>query len=184
MKKSLSIKDMVLSAVFTAVCCLLSIITIPSGIVPITLGSLGVMLTAMTLDTKKSIVSVVLFVLLGCFGLPVFSGMQGGIGVIAGPTGGYIYSYIFMVPIIGMASKCLNKSLSSGMFTFLGCIVALAVNYIIGTAHFLVVMNGIKGEGYSLWTALSVCVFSFIPFDIIKSILAIVVAQRIRPILK
>lgn len=184
MKKSLNIKDMVLCAVFTAICCVCSMITVPTGVIPITLGSFAVMLTAMTLNTKNAFISVLLFIALGCVGLPVFSGLQGGIGVLATPSGGYIYSYLLMVPVISMASKCLNKSLSSGMFTFLGCIVAVAVNYIIGTAHFLIVMNAVKGDSYSLWSALCVCAFSFIPFDILKSIIAIIVAQRIRPLLK
>lgn len=184
MKKSLNIKDMVVCAVFTAFCCVCSMITLPVGVIPITFAVFAVMLTAMVLDTKNALISVVLFIVLGCIGIPVFSGMQGGIGVLAGPSGGYIYSYILMVPIISMASKCLNKSVSSGMFTFLGCIVAIAVNYIVATAHFLIVMNAVNGKDYSLWSALCTCAFSFIPFDILKSIVAIIVAQRIRPLLK
>ena len=182
MKKGLSVKDMVLCALFAAICCVGSIITVPTGIVPVTLGTFGIMVTAMILGTKRGIISVVLFIILGAIGLPVFSNMAGGIGVLAGPTGGYIYSYILMVPIIGLASKCLNKTLSSGMFTFLGCLAALAVCYIVGTAHFMVVMNYVNDKPYSLWAALGTCVFQFIPFDIAKAIIAIIIAPRLKPL--
>ena len=87
-----------------------------------------------------------------------------------------------MVPIIGLASKCLNKTLSSGMFTFLGCLAALAVCYIVGTAHFMVVMNYVNDKPYSLWAALGTCVFQFIPFDIAKAIIAIIIAPRLKPL--
>lgn len=183
MSKKFSVKDMVLCALFAAVCCICSMITIPTGIVPVTLGTFGIMVTAMILGTKRGIISVVLFIILGAIGLPVFSNLQGGIGILAGPTGGYIYSYILMVPIIGIASKCLNKTLSSGMFTMLGCLVAILVCYVVGTAHFMIVMS-VKGSAVGLWSALGMCVFPFVPFDIIKAVIAILIAPRLKPICK
>lgn len=183
MSKKFSVKDMVLCALFAAICCVCSIITIPTGIVPVTLGTFGIMVTAMILGTKRGIISVALFIILGAIGLPVFSGMNGGFGVLAGPTGGYIYSYLLMVPIIGMASKCLNKTLSSGMFTMLGCIAAILVCYLVGTVHFMIVMN-VAGKPMGVWAALCACVFPFIPFDLLKAVLAIIIAPRLKPICK
>ena len=183
MSKKFSVKDMVLCALFAAICCVCSIITIPTGIVPVTLGTFGIMVTAMILGTKRGIISVALFIILGIIGLPVFSGMNGGFGVLAGPTGGYIYSYLLMVPIIGMASKCLNKTLSSGMFTMLGCIASIFVCYLVGTVHFMIVMN-VAGKPMGILAALGACVFPFIPFDLIKAVLAIIIAPRLKPLCK
>lgn len=176
-------KDMVLVALFAAVCCVCSIITVPTGIVPVTLGTFGIMVTAMILGEKRGIISVALFIVLGMIGLPVFSGMQGGFGVLAGPTGGYIYSYLLMVPIIGVASKCLNKTLSSGMFTMLGCIAAIFVCYLVGTAHFMIVMS-VKGNPMGIWSSLCACVFPFVLFDLLKAVLAIIIAPRLKPLCK
>ena len=181
--KGFSIKDMVFISLFAAVCCVCGIITIPIGAVPVTLANFGIMATTMILGEKRAIISVVLYIIIGLIGIPVFSGAQGGIGVLVGPTGGYIYSYIIMVPLVGIASKCLNKTLSSGMFTMLGCLAALFVCYLIGTTHYMIVMS-VSGNGVGLFTALCTCVFPFIPFDIVKAVLAIIAAPRLKPLCK
>lgn len=183
--KKINVKDMVLCALFTAFCCVCSIITLPIGVVPISLATFGVMATTMILGEKRAMISVVLFVLLGVVGLPVFSGMQGGIGVIAGPTGGYIYSYILMVPIVGIASKCLNKTLSSGMFTMLGCLAAMFVNYLVGTIHYVLVMGaGASDNGFVFTQLILSCALMFVPGDVLKSIFAIIIAPRLKPLCK
>ena len=177
--KKFSVKDMALCALFAAFCCVCSTITLPIGVVPVSLATFGIMATTMILGEKRAIISVVLFIVMGLVGLPVFAGMQGGLGVITGPTGGYIYSYILMVPIVGLASKCLNKTVSSGMFTMLGCLAAIFVNYLVGTIHFLV-WSGI--QNVSFLTVLYNCVLPFIVGDILKSILAIIIAPRLKPL--
>jgi len=179
--KKFSVKDMALCALFAAFCCVCSILTLPIGVVPVSLATFGVMATTMILGEKRAIISVALFIILGVVGLPVFAGMQGGLGVITGPTGGYIYSYILMVPIVGLASKCLNKTVSSGMFTMLGCLAAMFVNYLVGTIHFMLVADL---ESKSFISILLTCVLPFIIGDIIKSILAIIIAPRLKPLCK
>jgi len=179
--KKFSVKDMALCALFAAFCCVCSILTLPIGVVPVSLATFGVMATTMILGEKRAIISVALFIILGVVGLPVFAGMQGGLGVITGPTGGYIYSYILMVPIVGLASKCLNKTVSSGMFTMLGCLAAMFVNYLVGTIHFMLVADL---ESKSFVSILLTCVLPFIIGDIIKSILAIIIAPRLKPLCK
>lgn len=182
-KKGFSIKDMVLCALFAAICCVFSILTLPIGVVPISFATFGVMATTMILGEKRAIISVVLFIAMGVIGLPVFAGMQGGLSAITGPTGGYIYSYILMVPIVGLASKCLNKTVSSGMFTMLGCLAAMFVNYLVGTIHFVLVAS-VPDNGFVFTQLIMSCVLIFIPGDIIKSILAIIIAPRLKPLCK
>ena len=88
------------SAVLAAVICILSPITVPIGPIPVTLGLFAVMLTGVVLEAKKSLAAVLVFVLLGLCGLPVFSGAKGGFSVFAGPTGGYIWSYFLSAFLI------------------------------------------------------------------------------------
>lgn len=168
-------KDMVLCAVFAAVLCVLAVITIPIGPVPITLGTLGVMLTASILGAKKGTVSVLVYILLGAIGLPVFSGFHGGFQVIAGPTGGYITAYIFMALFIGIFTKKLptNKLLAMGKIA-LFCFIGVIICYFLGTLQFMFVQN----TGFV--KSLGICVFPFIPFDAAKAVVAGYLAYVLR----
>ena len=75
-------------------------IPLPSG-VPINLAVLGVLLSAGCLGFRYGTLTQLVYVLLGCVGLPVFAGFNGGLHVIAGPTGGYIVGYILCAGIVG-----------------------------------------------------------------------------------
>ena len=182
-KGKINVKDTILCALFAAVCCVCSIITIPIGAVPITLSTFGIMVTALILGLKRGEISAAVFILLGAVGLPVFSGMNGGFGVLAGPTGGYIYSYLLMVPLIALFSKNLKKSVKKIAWAFLGCVLAIIICYFIGTVHFMIVMSA-KGSNIGIFSALSLCVLPFIPFDLLKAVIAIIVAIRLKPICK
>ncbi len=182
-KQKFNIKDTLLCAIFAAVCCVCSIITVPIGTIPVTLGTFGIMVTALMLDFKKGEISTAVFVMLGAVGLPVFSGMNGGFGVLAGPTGGYIYSYLLMVPLISLFAKKLKKSFKKIALAFLGCLLAIAVCYFIGTIHFMIVMSA-TGSDINIFKAISLCVLPFIPFDIIKAVVAIIIAVRLKPLIK
>ena len=96
-KKKISTKDMVQIAMFTAVVAVLSQIAIPMpSEVPVTLQTLAVALCGYVLGSKKGAVSLLVYALLGAVGAPVFANFKGGLGAIAGPTGGFIWGFIFM----------------------------------------------------------------------------------------
>lgn len=167
-------KDMVLCAVFAAILCVLSVITVPIGPVPITLGYLGVMLTAVVLGPKKGVISVAVYIALGCIGLPVFSGFKGGFGVLLGPTGGYAWSYIIMAFVIGlMTKKLFQKKWLAAMQIFIACSVGGAISYAAGTAQFMAVMDTGLGE------AMAMCVIPFIPFDIGKAVVTAIIGLTV-----
>lgn len=160
-------KTIVICAVFAALMCVFSVITIPTGIIPITMGTFGIMLTAVILGAKRGAVSVAVFILLGAVGLPVFSGFKGGVQVLFGPTGGYIWSYIPMAVIIGAVSKKLPESrVTAVLKVVLGCLAGMAVLYALGTVQFMAVQKT------GLIKSLSACVIPFIPFDLAKAVLA------------
>ncbi len=106
---------MILCGIFAAVTAICSLITIPLGFtpVPVNLGTLSVFLTGGILGKKYGTLSMTVYVLLGAAGVPVFSGFRGGIGVLAGPTGGYIIGYIVAVLIIGLLMENTVKTSGS-----------------------------------------------------------------------
>ncbi len=163
------------SAVFAAVICVLSPLAIPIGPVPITLGAFAVMLTGAVLDWKRAGAAVLAYILLGAIGLPVFSGGKGGFGVIAGPTGGYIWAYLPMAMIIAaLGGGPRERELAEDARTFAACVLSTAVLYLLGTLQFTLVAN-------SDWAhALTVCVYPFIPFDLGKAVCATLLGVRIR----
>lgn len=142
-------------------------IALPS-LVPITLQTLGIYLVAMILKPKSAFTSSLIYILMGAIGLPVFAGFSGGIGILLGPTGGYIYSF----PIIALIISFLNNDHLSTKLTAL--IIATAVCYGIGTLWFMYINQS------SLLAALSLCVLPFIPGDLIKIVAAIILSNKIK----
>lgn len=167
--------DMVLCSIFAAIMCVFSMITIPIGVVSITLAVFGVMLTALTLGTRRAVISIALFILIGSIGLPVFSGFKGGISVLFGPTGGYITSYIFMALTVGLLTKKLPTNKTAAFFIkILACLAGLIVCYAFGTLQFIFL------QSVNITQALWLCVIPFIPFDIVKIICAITISDVIK----
>ena len=161
-------KDMILCGIFAAIICICSIISLPIGAVPVTLGTFGVMVTSSVLGVKRGVMSVMVFVLIGAVGLPVFSGFHGGVGVLTGPTGGYITGYILMPLVAGLGSeKSLLKGTLCNGASNLMC-------YIVGTVQYALV------TGASLQAAITLCVAPFILIDIAKSFGAALLSQSIK----
>lgn len=171
----LKTKDMLQCAIFAAILCVFSVITVPLGIIPVTLGLLGILLCAVILGAKKSVTAVLVFILLGAIGLPVFSSFKGGIQVLTGPTGGYITGYIFTALFVGFCSdRLLHNSMRAAILLFLSCLGGVFICYLLGTLQYMLVAK------QSLLQGLSLCVFPFIPFDILKCILACVIGIPVR----
>ena len=169
-------REMVLAAIFAAVMSIFSVIAVPIGPVSVTMGVFGVLFTALTLSPMTAVFSVLIFILCGAVGLPVFSGLKGGIGVLIGPTGGYIWSYIFMA-VICAASVKLTESMNKKkaiIIKFCACIAAVALCYFLGTLQFSSVMEKTMRE------SLLICVYPFIPFDIAKSVIAVALSEQVR----
>lgn len=150
-------------ALMAALLCALGPLAVPIGPVPITLATLIIYLTIYLLGMKGSTVSVLLYLLLGAVGMPVFSGYQGGLAKLVGPTGGYLVGYILMTLCTGFIMEKFNRKLIP---TVLAMVAGTAVLYAFGTAWFVIMMD------CELGYALSVCVVPFVPFDLVKIVLA------------
>ena len=175
-KLSLSTHDLTLTALFTALMAVCSWISIPTAI-PFTLQTFGVFVTAGLLGGRRGTLTIVIYLLLGAVGLPVFSGFTGGIGHMLGPTGGYIIGFIFTALIMWLAEHLYGKA---DKVLVLSMIAGLIVCYAFGTAWFMIVYTKNTGE-IGLMTALSWCVIPYIIPDIIKIILAVILTRRLRP---
>ena len=156
---------LVLCGIFAALMAICSFITIP-------LGS----------------ISLIVYILLGAVGVPVFAGFKGGLGVLAGPTGGYIIGYLAAAFLTGLLVELVftktgtdsgQRSAKSSTSRFIGIILAmiagLAACYALGTAWFMI------STGTGLGAALISCVIPFLPGDAAKIIVGALLVQKLRP---
>lgn len=100
-----NIRMQVLCALFAAFCAVCSQLTIPIQPVPITLGTFAVLLAGGFLGSRYGLMSIVIYLLLGAAGVPVFSMMRSGVSVIAGPAGGFIIGFAVMAFVTGLISE-------------------------------------------------------------------------------
>lgn len=102
-KKLLTVQNMVLVSMFTAILTICSQIAfeLPGGI-PITLQTFGIVLVGIMLGHRLGLMSVILYLLIGAVGIPVFANLRGGLSVLAGPTGGYLFGFLPMVFLSGL----------------------------------------------------------------------------------
>lgn len=159
--------DIVLIGVFAALISVCAFITIP-GAVPFTLQVFGVFCALGMLGGKKGTLAIFIYILIGAVGVPVFAGFKSGWGVLMGPTGGYILGFLCSGLIYWFITGTLKKRFNGKIwFMFVAMVVALLFLYVFGTVWFLVVYSKIKGE-IKISKALSLCVFPFIPWDLLK----------------
>ena len=148
-----------LCAALLAPCAWLSVPTQP----PFTMQTFGVFLTLLLLGAKDGTIAIGLYILLGALGVPVFSGFNGGMGALMGPTGGYIVGFLLICLIFGLlCGKGAGLWLKA-----LALLLGLAVCYAFGTLWFVKVYGDMKGP-ISTLSALSMCVFPFIVPDLAK----------------
>lgn len=166
-------KHLTLIGLMAAVSCILGpwSLAIPISPVPISLGTFAVFLTVYILGMKMGTISIAIYILLGSVGLPVFTGFSGGIGKVLGPTGGYIIGYLFMALIIGFFA---DKWKTNYAFIVLGMLLGTAVLYLFGTVWLA------KQGGMSFGAALGAGVIPFIPGDLVKMVLAVLVGTQVK----
>lgn len=174
-KKGLTVLDLVLTAMFAALMAICSWISVPAT-VPFTLQTFGVFVAAGLLGGKRGTLSVLVYILLGTVGLPVFAGFSGGLGAVLGSTGGYIIGFLGSALTMWGMEKLWG---SKAWVQISSMVVGLLVCYIIGTVWFMVVYTGTNGP-VELMTVLSWCVIPFIPFDLLKIALAFIITNRLR----
>lgn len=171
--------DMAYIAIFAIVIAVCSWISIPT-MVPFTLQTFGVFLAIGILGGKRGTMAVLVYMLLGAIGIPVFSGFSAGIGYILGGTGGYILGFILSALVMWAMENLLGKAT---WVYVLSMVLGLLVCYAFGTIWFMVVYAKNSGA-IGVWTALTWCVFPYVIPDILKIILALSASKRLARIIR
>ena len=150
-------------AALMAVCAWLAV---PVADTAFTMQTFGVFLTLLLLGGGEGTAACVVYLLLGVIGLPVFSGFQGGLGVLLGPTGGYLWGFL----VLCLCYWLLKKPLGDLSAMILG----LAACYACGTAWFYFAYGG------NFWAVLLKCVVPYLIPDGAKLFLALTIRKRLR----
>ncbi len=172
----LGARDLAQVAVFAALIAALGIpgaITLGTAGVPITFQTLGVMLAGAILGARKGFAAVLLLLVLAAIGLPLLSGGRGGLGIFVSPSTGYLLGWLLGVLVIGWGTSRLlprYRLLPALAITALGGIVAI---YLIGVPWMAVVL------GLDLGQALLTGAVVFLPGDILKVIVTVLVARQV-----
>lgn len=173
--KTLDLTYVGLAVALIAIC---SWISIPTAI-PFTMQTFAVFAVVGILGMYRGTIAVLVYILLGAVGVPVFAGFSGGIGVLFRNTGGYIMGFLFTALVTGAIIKLFGKKV---WVMAAAMAVGLLVCYAFGTAWFMVVYarnNGAVG----IATALSWCVIPYIIPDLVKIALAVLLTKRVGKVL-
>lgn len=159
------ISRLTLAGLMTAVLCILGPLSIPLPFspVPISLTNLAVFFAVYLLKIKGGTVCLLVYLCLGAVGLPVFSSFSGGLGKLAGPTGGYLIGFIFLALIQGFLMKCFPGKTAAAV---VGMVLGMAVCYLFGTAWLAFQME------LTFPAALTAGVLPYLPGDGIKIAIA------------
>lgn len=174
--RQISVRQMSICALMCALLCILGPLAIPIGPVPLSLTLFVLFLSVEILGMKLGTLSFLLYLLLGFFGLPVFSGYAGGAAKLLGPTGGYLFGMIFCALCAGFF---LERFPDKPVLQLLGMLIGLLLCYLFGTLWLRALLLP-KKPGFGLWDALMMGVLPFIPGDLCKIGLAFWLGRRIR----
>lgn len=169
--KYFTAKNMAMIAIMTAVMCVLGPLSIPIGPVPISLTNFAIFLALYTVGTKRGTIAFIIYLILGCVGLPVFSSFTAGPVHIVGPTGGYLIGFIPMAIIAGLF---IDRWANRRLVCIAGMVLSTAVVYFIGTVWLAVQAH------MSAQAALAAGVLPFIAEDFIKIVLVSFIGLTIR----
>lgn len=155
----------------TAVLCILGPLSIPIGLIPVSLTNLGIYIILYILGMKKGTASLNLYLLVGIVGFPVFSGFTSGPAKLFGPTGGYLIGFVFMALIAGLF---IDRFVDRWYLCVAGMILGTTVCYVMGTSWLAYQAN------LSMNAAFAVGVAPFILADLAKIFAAAYVGPKIR----
>lgn len=160
-------RDMTRAALLSAMICALAPYALPIGPISITLATFAVYLVAAVGGKRLGLSAVIMYILIGAVGVPVFAGFSGGLYKLVGATGGYILGYI---PCAYVTAWFSDKYNAKPLALVVGMVLGTVVLYAMGTAWFMYI------TATPLVAALSACVTPFLFGDSIKIVLATAVA--------
>ena len=182
--KKLSMRALTKMSLLAALLCASAYISIPLGFTPalLTIQTLIINIIAILLTPYESFLTVFIYILIGAVGIPVFSGGQGGLGKLLGPTGGYILAFLIAAPLMSFTKKYVSAFFAKFMKPAISDTVGYAVNailvgmviiYAVGSLYMKLMLDRTWGEVFVM------AVVPFIPLDIVKCIAASIIMTTI-----
>lgn len=166
---------MVAAALVTALMAASAWIAIPIGAVPITLQVFGVVLAALLLPAEWALGSMAAYAVLGAVGVPVFAHGQAGLGVLLGPTGGYIFGFVLGAWLGALVRQLLERrGVAQLVADIAGAAVVVLAIYAVGWTQLAIVLHLTPAQSFL------VGVLPFVGPDAIKAAVAIAVASAVR----
>ncbi len=176
--RSMRTRQLVTAALIAALISASAWVTIPLGAVPVTLQVFVVVLAALLLEPLWATAAIGLYLALGAAGLPVFAGAKGGLGVLAGPTGGYLIGFLLGALAGSLVRRLCERRFSQVVADAVGALTVIAVVYLVGTAQLALVAHLSAGQ------AVAAGVVPFVLTDLAKAFVAVVVAAAVRRALR
>lgn len=174
-REEMKAKTITLVAVMTAVMCILGPVSIPVGVIPVSLTVFTCFLAASVLGMKLGTLAYIIYLLIGLIGVPVLSGYSGGPAKVFGPTGGYLVGFIFLTAISGWFVDHFEKKV---WLQALGMVLGLIVVYLFGTVWLAILAHMTAKAAFMAGVA------PFVVFDLIKIAAAIAIGRQVRVRLK
>lgn len=151
------------------------VIPLPFAVAAISVQTLAVNLIALLLPPVEAGVSILVYILLGAVGLPVFNGGNSGVGYLLGPTGGFFIGFFVAVVLISLLR---GKNYSFLRYGLVAVFVGIPVLYVFAVGWMVVV------TGMSVPVAFSVGCLPFLPMDVVKCVLASLMARPLLHVMK
>ncbi len=169
------VRQMMTAALMAALLAASAWFALPVGTVPFTLQVLIVLLAGLILSPGRAMMAVGVYIVLGAIGVPVFAGGQGGLGIIAGPTGGYIIGFLFAAPLVAWLRRALTPKRGYRVFAdMVAALSGLLLIYALGCFQLTVV----TGMGYL--AAFMTGAAPFLALDVGKAVAATALAATLR----
>ena len=165
----LTIREITQIGLFAAAIAVGAQVIVPlPGMVPMTLQVWAILFASVILGAKKAALATVVYVLMGAAGLPVFAGLGGGIGVILGPTGGFILTFPIVALIVGLTEGKSRRALIAALP------LALFINFAGGAAYFAIVTQN------TMQAAFVAAVLPFLPAALLQTIVFAIWGPQLR----
>jgi biotin transport system substrate-specific component len=170
-KLALTTRDLALVALLAALTAVGAFITVPGWPVPFTLQTLVVALAGLVLGWKRGVLAMLVYLVVGLVA-PVYHGGTSGLGVLFGPTGGYLWGFVLAAAVTGWLAQHLKPRGLLGLFA--AAVVGLVPIYVLGAA-WLAVQLQTTSYNVVIWHGVLV----FLPFDVVKMLVAAVVCHAL-----
>jgi biotin transport system substrate-specific component len=179
--KKITTKQLILCGIFTALIAVGAFIKIPIPVLPFTLQFLFTMMAGLLLGGEMGAYSVLMYILLGLIGLPVFT-EGGGLGYIFKPTFGYIIGFCIASYVTGKIAN--EKSDPTYTRILTANFIGLAIVYSLGIIYYYIICNFVINTPIGVWPLFLYCFILAVPGDILLCILSALLYKRLMPAIK